>query len=364
MTKFLTVRNGVIAGVCVAVAAGGGIAMSSGRWGHHAVVQATHGPSQVTADTSPPATAAPVGPPCPLTGLPAAGGAVPSRPALAVKVDAIDGARPQAGLDKADIVFEEPVEGGLTRFVAVFQCSDASRVEPIRSGRLVDPDLLSQFGHPLLAYSGAIDPVVAKIAASAVYDVGIDRISGPYLKDPNRAAPHEMYASTDALWQSGKQVGAPQTAPSPVFTYGTLTSASQPATRAHIAFSPYDDVVWSWSATKGAWLRSNLDSPSGASMLTDGNQVSASNVVIEQVQTSPSPYVEDASGIHENDVTTTGSGQLTVLRDGVEVTGTWSRPSIGAPASLVDQSGQPISLAPGVTWVELVPQTAALSVGR
>jgi len=75
---------------------------------------------------------------------------VPQRPALAVKVDNYAQARPQSGLDMADIVFEEPVEGGITRYVAVFQCQGAPEVGPIRSARNIDIGILGQFGRPLL----------------------------------------------------------------------------------------------------------------------------------------------------------------------------------------------------------------------
>src|SRR5579885_2020678 len=120
-------RGWLIALGAVAVAlAAALVALAVSRYHGHAAA-----PPPTTA--APPATT-PSGPPCPLTGQPTASG-VPQRPALAVKVDNYPDARPQSGLDKADIVFEEPVEGGITRLVAVFQCSQASLVGPIRSAR-------------------------------------------------------------------------------------------------------------------------------------------------------------------------------------------------------------------------------------
>src|SRR5438874_3556687 len=97
-------------------------------------------------------------PTCPLTGV-APHHAVPDRPALAIKVENLPEARPQAGLERADIVYEEPVEGGITRFIAVYQCHDANRVGPVRSGRLTDPDVLVQFGHPAIGYAGGVNKV-------------------------------------------------------------------------------------------------------------------------------------------------------------------------------------------------------------
>ena len=93
---------------------------------------------------------------------------------MAVKVENLPDARPQFGLDKADIVFEEPVEGGITRFIAVFQCHTAARIEPVRSARLVDAQILEPLGRILFAYSGAIQPVINEVDSrrSLLDDVG------------------------------------------------------------------------------------------------------------------------------------------------------------------------------------------------
>jgi len=296
---------------------------------------------------------------CPLTGQPAPPGGVPARPALGVKVDNLPAARPQAGLDRADIVYEEPVEGGLTRFLAVFQCSDARVVEPVRSARLVDPDLLSQFGRPLFAYSGGIAPVVDKVRSSPLFDVSFNRAPSAYSKDPRRAAPHNLAASTAALWAAGARQGAPAQAPAPVFTYGS-PSGGRPASQLRIAFPGASAVQWTWSPSSSAWLRSYYLG-GGPALLSDGSQVAAANVVVEKVVLTPSPYVEDATGAHENLVGLTGSGPLTVLSAGTAVEGTWSRPSLSDPTRLLGPGGTPIALSPGPTWVELVPSDVAVT---
>ena len=98
-------------------------------------------------------------PACPLTGVPAPNvRSVPQRPAMAVKIDNYPAGRPQSGLDKADIIFEEPVEGGITRFAAVFQCQDAALIGPVRSARNIDIGILGQLGNPLLAHVGGHQP--------------------------------------------------------------------------------------------------------------------------------------------------------------------------------------------------------------
>jgi DUF3048 family protein len=290
-------------------------------------------------------------PVCPLTGAAPRSGAVPQRPALAVKVDNAPAARPQAGLGTADLVYEEPVEGGLTRFVAVFQCSDAEVIEPVRSARLVDPDLLVQFGRPLFAYAGGIDPVVKKVASSTLRDVGLARAAAAYHRDRTRPAPYNLATSTAALWREGVAAAAP----APVFDHGPVAGAWQPAGGLRIPFSAYSDVTWSWDRTRGAWLRGYLRSTAGPAVLVGGAQVATANVIVQHVTVAPSPYVEDRTGTHEWEVSVTGSGPVSVYRNGGVVVGTWERATVDDRTRWIGADGRPITLAPGATWIELVP---------
>ena len=123
----------------------------------------TSGPGAPTSLPPPP-------PVCPLTGLPPKAGTVPNRPALAVKVENIPAVRPQTGLSFADLIYEEPVEGGITRFIVIYQCRDATRIQPIRSGRLTDPDVLVQLGKPIFAYAGGVTQVFKKVRRAGLID--------------------------------------------------------------------------------------------------------------------------------------------------------------------------------------------------
>ena len=138
-------------------------------------VIATHGaPAAAPAPTTTTTRALP--PPsanCPLTGAPAPGGAVPARPALAVKIGNYSGDRPSAGLNQADVVFEEPVEGAYTRLVAVFHCQSASLVGDMRSAREPDVAILSQLSHPLFFHAGGIDPVLNLLAEAPLQDENV-----------------------------------------------------------------------------------------------------------------------------------------------------------------------------------------------
>jgi hypothetical protein len=278
---------------------------------------------------------------------------------LAIKVENLPAARPQYGLSSADVVYEEPVEGGITRFIVIYQCSDAARVEPVRSGRIIDPQIVNQFGaHPLFGYAGAIQPAVAAIDASSLIDVGIARAPNAYRRDPNRNAPHNLTTSTAALYAAGVAKGARPDPPAPVFAYGALPSGAQPAANVHIPF-PQSDVTWTWEATSQQWSRSYSDT--GPATLGEGGHVTAANVIVMKVVLYPSPYVEDPTGAHENLLTLTGSGQAEIFRNGAVVSGTWQRPTLAQNTRYVDNAGRTIPLDPGRTWIELVPTTIAVT---
>jgi hypothetical protein len=297
---------------------------------------------------------------CPLTGLPAPGGKVPARPALAVKVENLPAARPQYGLAAADVVYEEPVESGITRFIAIYQCHDAARVEPVRSGRLIDPDIVRQYGaHPLFAYAGAIQPVVSKVASSSLIDVGVYQAPNAYWRDDARYSPHNLVSSTGVLYAAGAAHHAAPTPPGPVFPYGALDASAVPAASVHIPYE-YSDVTWTWQPAPHTWVRSYADT--GLATLGDGGAVATANVVVMKVVMYPSPYVEDVNGDLENLLVLTGSGSAQIFRNGAVVNGTWRRPALNQKTEFVDAGGHVISLTPGQTWVELVPTTIGVTV--
>ncbi|HLG67181.1 MAG TPA: DUF3048 domain-containing protein [Acidimicrobiales bacterium] len=295
---------------------------------------------------------------CPLTGAPVpGGGGVPQRPALAVKVDNYAAARPQSGLDKADIVVEEPVEGGVTRYVAIFQCQQAAEVGPIRSARNIDIGILGEFGQPLFVHVGGINPVLANIAASPLIDLDLGRYGSVIQHPTGRRAPYSTYAATSALWNLRSSDTTP---PSPVFSYSTSVPAGYRVSGVAIPFSSVADVVWKYDPATGDFLRQYGTAPD---VLADGAQNRAANVVVQFVHVTYGPWVEDANGSLEvqANLYNDASGQVQVYRNGVLVPGTWHRSSLGQPTQFLTTGGQPIVLAPGPTWIELVPDTVTVS---
>jgi len=311
-----------------------------------------------TTSTSTSTTTAPA-PTCPLTGTPVPGGGpVPSRPALAVKIDNYVAARPQTGLDKADVIFEEPVEGGITRYAAVFQCQNAALVGPVRSARNIDIGILGQLGTPLLVHVGGINPVLANIDASPIINIDLRSYGSLETHPAGRVAPYDTYSSTAQLWSARPAMTTP---PQALFTYSNSTPAGTPVATVHVDFSGNSDVTWKYQPASGTFTR--FYNGTVPDMLADGVQNAAANVVVQYVQISYGPWLENSEGGLEvqADLYPNASGAAEIFRNGVEIAGTWHRSTLGSPTQFLSTAGTPIPLKPGQTWVELVPNTITVT---
>jgi hypothetical protein len=275
---------------------------------------------------------------------------VPQRPALSIKVDNSPPGLPQSGLDKADIVTDALVEGGLTRLLATYQSQDAALVGPIRSARPVDAALLRQLGGGIFAYSGAaageIAPVKAQSTATLLsFDQGISA----FKQIPGHPVPFQVYASTSDLYAAGAKAGASSNPPKPIFTYSTTVPKGSSGTTARIPMSNSSNVTWTWDPTTQTYLRTQNGRND---VLADGTRISANDVVVMSVAIGPTG-IFDTAGNEDPYVIVTGSGPVSVLRNGQVITGTWNRPAIGDTMKLTDSSGAVIPLQPGRTWIEL-----------
>jgi hypothetical protein len=281
----------------------------------------------------------------PLTGQPLASAAeIPARPALVVKIDNHPQARPQSGLNEADIVFEENVED-LTRFAAVFHSQGADPVGPIRSGRTQDIDLLGSFDRPLFAWSGGNDGVTAAVKRSDL--VNLDgRYTPGYFRVPSPGIDreHTLYSTTEDLWANtpeGRVEPPPQQ-----FRY-VDDPAQVPGERAAGVDVAMDNVAvsWSWDAASSTYLREMGGQPHEDRL---SGQVSTNNVVVLVVQYRPSPVVASSP-----DAQTVGTGEVWVLAGGKVQHGTWSRAQRTDVFALTADDGSPMLLVPGRTFVEL-----------
>ncbi|MGN6473798.1 MAG: DUF3048 domain-containing protein [Mycobacteriales bacterium] len=289
-------------------------------------------------------------PTCPLTGQPQTGAEQADRVALAVKIDNIAPALPQAGINNADVVVEELVEGGLTRLMAIFQCQKAPTVGPIRSARISDADILALLHGSVLGYSGANPKDMPPIRAhSEAALVSYDNSPQYFHLDSGRPAPHDVFSSTTTLLNAGLKNRPNLQAPKPLFTYGPISPAAHRAHRIYMSW-PAASALWTWS--QGAWRRTQDGSPD---KLTSGQQISATNVVILGVDIA-STGLRDVRGAPSPLDVTIGTNPAWVLRDGKLIRGTWTRKTISDGITLKDAQNRTIALAPGRTWVELLPR--------
>lgn len=298
------------------------------------------------------AVAAPDPPgPSPLTGLP---GPAPTRPALMVKIDNAPRARPQVGLNQADLVVEELVEGGITRFAAVFHSQDSDPVGPVRSARSTDIGIASSLQRPLFAYSGANRVFEEQVRQAPLVDVGAKAAPDRYFRDRGRRAPYNLFSRTSALYQLAP---ADAVAPPAAFAYRGVGEPPAGAgmvvvRRGTIRWAA--PVEWEWDPAVGGWWRSQAGR---RHVDRAGRGVAPANVIFQFVDYRDTG-LRDTSGAVVPEAQVVGEGETWVLTGGHLVPGRWSKASAEAVTRYVDGTGADIRLAPGRTWVELAPPGA------
>jgi hypothetical protein len=284
----------------------------------------------------------------PLTGVPLeSSDEIPNRPALAVKMPNNPQALPQTGLNEADIVFEEIINDGITRFAAVFHSQGSDPVGPIRSGRAQDVDILSNLNSPLFAWSGGNPGVTRVINNSTLTSLSyVGGYGNSYFRRDGRGgAPHNLFSSTDTLWDLTPDEFA---VPPQVFPYMLPGQVAQGDTASIIEIE-LDSILarWDYDAASGRYLRSEYGEPH-MSELT--GQVWADNVVVMLVE-----YRQSTIDSKSPEAVTVGSGQVLIFTDGVVRAGVWQRSSNTDMWNLyTDETlSEPLGLSDGRTWVEL-----------
>ena len=278
-----------------------------------------------------------------------------NRPVLGIKVGNSAAERPQAGIDKADVVYEEIVEGGVTRFLALFLTNEAARVGPVRSVRTVDPVIMEPF-RGLFGYSGGVPPVVSALQSSPTIDVGANRRGDAYRRDDSRDAPNNLYTSTNALWEG--RTGSP---PPPQFEF--LSTADDPteggdeeANEVRLSFAGNGALVrYTYDAKTGRYERFTGETPHLVEGTPNHVQLAFRNVLV-QVVTIRGGSTVDQAGLRSSDIDVTGSGSAVLFRGGRALRGQWSRESASDPTTFTDDAGEPLRLAPGETLIELLPR--------
>ena len=282
----------------------------------------------------------------PLTGLPMADGVLAMRPALVVKVDNHPGARPQTGLNQADIVYEENVEAW-TRFALVFHSQGSDPVGPIRSARTQDIDLLSSLNGVLFVWSGGNAGVTAAVKSANFVSMS-PRAAGKgsgFFRSDDKKAPHNLYTNTSDIWTVGAGRGG---TPPPQFSYSTDPSSSSgvDVVGVKLRMDGSMKASWEWDADKRAFARRHDDK---LHLDSNGEQVNTENLLILTVE-----YKIRSANKKSPEAQTTGTGVAWVLQQGKITQGTWTRADKMDPWTLTDETGEPILLTPGRTFVELI----------
>ncbi|MDL5204894.1 DUF3048 domain-containing protein [Streptomyces sp. ALI-76-A] len=261
---------------------------------------------------------------------------------LAVKLDNARAARPHTGLDAADLVYVEQVEGGLSRLMAVYASELPKAVGPVRSARESDLELLAQFERPALAFSGAQGRLMPLIDKARLDARTPEKAADAFYRDPDRAAPHNLYLRPGELPASAPGADALTTG----FRYGPAPAGGEPRESRTVRY-PAARFTFTWSAERAGWLLSTDGAPTETS---DGERVAPATVVVQHVKVRASAF-RDFLGNNTPYTETVGSGTAEVLRDGRSYDVRWERRSATDGTGFTTADGTPVNFAEGQVWV-------------
>ena len=290
---------------------------------------------------------------CPLTGTEIGedDAELVDRPALAVKVENNPVARPLSGLDDAEIVYEEAVEGGLTRFIAFYHCTDSKKVGPVRSTRLIDPAYVTPITK-ILAAAGGNGIVLEAVDKAGIILIGESEAGKAMrrVERPGITSEHTLYGTTERL----RAIGAKkfdEAPPDDLFEFGALDGGGKKVKAFTLTFGGAEEIRYEWSG--GKWKRFDGGEPL---MMDPGNQIAVDNVIVEMHETNLSKTIFDVAGTPSVEIADlTGSGRAVLFRDGRAIEGRWTREKEDEPMRFETKGGEPMVLKAGTTWIELLP---------
>jgi hypothetical protein len=303
--------------------------------------------------------------PAPLTGLPVSE-AVAKRHVVAVMVDDHWDARPQSGFNDASIVWQAPAEGGIPRYMMLFQDGMPPAVGPVRSARYYYVAWASEWNALYVHVGGspqALDFLhSSKGRGGAVFDADEFRWGGRagYLwRTRDRFAPHNVYSDGKHLRQLAKRVGARDLPIKPAWTFGPdAVLADRPKGGTIVVPYLYNRIVYRYDRASNRYLRSVTDEAKQVDRGT-GKRVAPKNVVILLMHFGP---LNDGSPKHRLEADFIGIGSAWIATNGKTVKGTWKKTSLTSPTRLFGPNGQPVTLTAGQTFVQVVPTGTKVSI--
>ena len=314
----------------------------------------TVAPTTTTAPTPTTTTTLPVGPGSVFNAIPAEDPTLLERRALAVKIDNHPRARPQSGISQADLVYELLVEGGLSRFIAVFHDNDSEYVGPIRSGRPTDPTLVRPTGG-IMVYSGGQPWIQAIILNAGVPLIGEGEAT---FRIGNRSAPHNLYGNTTLMRAVAEARGLDNDPPPPFFEIGEFAGV-EPAAQISTPWDAANRVLWTWD---GAVYNRYTNELPHNEIDAEGNEMQiTTDVVVVLTADRYTARPPDASGSAVPALETVGRGVAYVFADGFVAEGEWSRTDIAEPFTLTDNDGAPMMVPQGRPWVAVFPNSETVT---
>ena len=278
---------------------------------------------------------------------------------LVVKIDDTNAAHPQIGVESADVVYVEQVEGGLTRLAAIYTSKLPPLIGPIRSARISDIELLAQFGRVGFAYSGAQSKMRPVIAAANLENLSAERNPPSiYGKDPDRPGPVDMILKPDLLLEraNANPKIRIETATASVFPFGDAPKGETNTAVAKVKW-PSAKYELRWDSTNEKWLIYFNEKPN---MAANGEHLYADTAIIQVVSITPSIY-GDKFGEITPFSKTTGSGKAVMLRDGFSYQISWQRNLETDVTTWMSEDGGVANFKPGRTWIFLTDKAPVLT---
>lgn len=274
---------------------------------------------------------------------------VNSRPVTGVMIENSEDARPQSSIDQAGVVFEAIAEGGITRFLTLYQDSMPDYIGPVRSARPYYVQWCMSFDCAL-AHAGGSPEALANIKSWGTKDLDQFANGGAYWRIDSRYAPHNLYASTAKLNELEAAKGFGTASFTPLTRKKDAASKTPTAASIDLSISSYSfNPHFDYDASTNSYKRS---------------QAGAAHMVVnaagDEVQLQPKVVVVlittygVASDKHSQ-YGVTGSGEAYVFQDGTVTKGAWHKDDTKTSLNLTDEAGQPLGLNAGQTWFTALP---------
>jgi hypothetical protein len=279
---------------------------------------------------------------------------VAARHPIAVMVDDLGPARPQSGFNAASVVWQAPAEGGIPRYMMVFQENIPSAVGPVRSSRYYYIAWAAEW-RALYAHSGgspqALRTLREKGNGQLVYNADEFRWAKSFWRVDDRYAPHNLYTDGEHLRKLAASVKAKDGPMEPAWTFAPDMPVIYRPRDARIEMTyPYNQISYGYDWKTNRWMRST-SSESRQRDAADGGRVGPKNVIVMLMRFGP---LNDGSNKKRLEADVVGSGTAWIATNGTVVKGTWRKESLTGPTLFFDESGDPVTLTVGQTFVQVL----------